>query len=91
MHIVDGVDRTFKLFCDNKSAVLHSNNNRSSMKSKYIDIKFLIIKKRVQSARLSIEHIGTDSMIADPLIKGVSPKMFHEHTACMDVVLLNDI
>ena len=38
VHIVDGVDRALKLFCDNKSAMLHSNNNRSSMNSKYIDI-----------------------------------------------------
>ena len=91
MHIVNGVDRTLKLFCDNKSAVLHSNNNKSSIKSKYIDIKFLVIKERVQSGQLSIEHISTYSIIVDPLIKGVPPKMFHEHTACMDVVLLKDI
>ncbi|KAH9759934.1 DUF1997 family protein [Citrus sinensis] len=32
--IVDGVDRSLILFCDNKSAVLDSNNNRSSTKSK---------------------------------------------------------
>ena len=45
--IVDGVDRSLILFCDNKSPVLDSNNNRSSTKSKYIDIKFLVVKERV--------------------------------------------
>ena len=45
--IVDGVDRSLILFCDNKSAVLDSNNNRSSTKSKYIDIKFLVVNERV--------------------------------------------
>ena len=80
-----------KLFCDNKSAFLYSNNNRSLTKSKHIDIKFLVVKKRVQSGQLSIEHIGTNSMVADPLTKGVPPKVFHEYTARMGVMSFEDI
>ena len=91
LRIVDGIDRPLRLFCDNKSAVMYSNNNRSSTKSKHIDIKFLVVKERVQSGQLSIEHVGTNSMIADPLTKGLPPKMFHDHTARMGVMLLNDI
>ena len=71
--------------------MLYSNNNRSSEKSKHIDIKFLIVKKRVQSGHLSIQHIETNSMIADSLTKGVPPKVFHEHTAHMGVVYFQDI
>ena len=67
LRIMDGIERPLKLFCDNKSGVLYSNNNRSSTKSKFIDIKFLIVKERVHSGLISIEHIGTNSMIADPL------------------------
>ena len=48
-HIVDGIDRPFKINCDNKAIGLYSKNNRSSSKSKHIDIKFLIVKERVQS------------------------------------------
>ena len=91
LRIVDGVERPLKLFCDNKSAVLYSNNNRSSTKSKHINIKFLVIKERFQSGKLSIEHIGTNSMVADPLTKGVAPKVFHEHTAHMGVMSAKDI
>ena len=91
LRILNGVERPLKMFCDNRSAVLYSNNNRSTVKSKHIDIKFLIVKERIQSGQLSIEHIGTNSMIADPLTKGVPPKVFHEHTAHMGVVPLEDI
>ena len=49
LHMVNDIERLLKIFCDNKSAVLYSNNNRSSMKSKHIDIKFLFVKERVQS------------------------------------------
>ncbi|XP_052288601.1 secreted RxLR effector protein 161-like [Citrus sinensis] len=91
LRILEGLEQPLKIFCDNKSSVLYSNNNRSSTKSKHIDIKFLVVKERVQSGQISIEHIGTNSMIADPLTKGLPPKVFHEHTARMGVILLEDI
>jgi len=84
--IVEGIERPLKLYCDNKLAVLYSNNNRSSTKSKHIDIKFLVVKERVQSKHTFIEHLRTNSMIADPLTKGLPPKVFHEHVAHMGVL-----
>ena len=91
LKIVEGIERPLKLFCDNKSAVMYSNNNRSSTKSKHIDIKFLIVKERVHTGHLYIEHIDTNSMIADPLTKGLPPKVFLEHTAQMGVMSFKDI
>ena len=91
LRILDGIERPLMLFCDNKSTVLYSNNNRSSTKSKFIDIKFLVVKERVQSRLISVKHIGTNSMIANPLTKGLPPKVFHEHTAHMGVVSLQDM
>ena len=88
---MDGIERPLKLFCDNKSAVLYSNDNRSSTKSKFIDIKFLVVKEKVQSGLISIEHIETNSMIADSLTKGLPLKVFHEHNAHMGVVSLQDV
>jgi hypothetical protein len=63
-----------KIQCDNSSAVLYSNNNRSSSKFKHIGIKFLAVKERVQSGLQSIEHIGTAFLLADPLTKGLISK-----------------
>ena len=90
LRIMDGIERPLKLFCDNKSTILYSNN-RSYTKSKFIDIKFLVAKERVQSGLISIEHIGTNSMIVDSLTKGLPPKVFHEHTTHMSVVSLQDV
>ena len=47
LRVVNGIERPLKLYCDNNSTVLYSNNNRSSSKSKHIDIKFLVVKERV--------------------------------------------
>ena len=91
LRIMEGIERPLKLYCDNRSAVLYSNNNRSTTKSKFIDIKFLVVKERVQNRQLSIEHRGTNSMLADPLTKGLVPKVFHEHTAHMGILLFEDL
>ena len=86
LKILEGIERPLKLYCDNKSVVFYSNNNRSSTKSKHIDIKFLVVKERVQSGQITIEHLGTNSMIADPFTKILPPKIFHEHVAHMSVL-----
>ena len=90
LRILEGIERPLKIYCDNNSAVMYSNNNRSSSKSKHIDIKFLAVKERIQSGQICIEHIGTNSMVADPLTKGLAPKVFHEHTARMGVMSCQD-
>ena len=56
-----------------------------------MDIKFLTVNEWVQNRQLSIEHISTNSMITDPLTKGLSPKIFHKYTAYIGVVSLKGI
>ncbi|RVX08106.1 Retrovirus-related Pol polyprotein from transposon TNT 1-94 [Vitis vinifera] len=91
LRIVDGIEKPLRINCDNKAAELYSKNNRSSSKSKHIDIKFLVVKERVQSLQVSIERISTNFMIADPLTKGLPPKVYHEHVAHMGVVHIDDV
>ena len=40
---------------------------------------------------MSIEHIGTNSIIKDPLTKSLPPKVFHEHAIYMGVVSIDDM
>ena len=51
LRIMDGIERSLKLFCDNISTMIYSNNKRSSTKSKrkHIDIKFLVVKFESQN------------------------------------------
>jgi len=86
LRVVDDIERPLKIYCDNNSIVLYSNNNKSATKSKFIDIKFLVVKERVQNRQISIKHLRTNDMLADPLMKGLVPKVFHEHTAHMGLI-----
>ena len=43
--------------------------------------------EKIQNKQIWMEHIGIDYMLADPLTKGLPPKVYHKHTAHMDVIL----
>jgi hypothetical protein len=45
LRIMATIKLPFKLYYDNSSAVLYSNNNMSSSKFKHIDIKLLAVKE----------------------------------------------
>ena len=91
LRIVDGTKKPLRINCDNKATELYSKNNRSSSESKHIDIKFLVVKERVQSLQVSIEHINTNCMIADLLTKSLPPKVYHEHVIYMGIIHINDV
>jgi len=49
------------------------------------------VKERAKSRPIFVERIGTNSMITNPLVEGLPPMVFHEHTAHIGVVLIDDI
>ena len=49
LRIEDSIERPLKIYCDNNSTVLYSDSNMSSSKSKHINIKFLVVKERIQN------------------------------------------
>ena len=83
LRTVDSISRPLKLYCDNSIAVFMAKNNKSGSRSKHIDIKYLVIRERVKEKKLVIEHISTESMLADPLTKGMPPKYFKAHVVQM--------
>ena len=41
------------------------------------------MKDKVRDQVISLEHVSTEKMFADPLIKGLPPNVFREHVANM--------
>ena len=83
LRVVDSISRPLRIYCDNAVAVFFSKNDKYSKGAKHMELKFLSVKEEVQKQRVSIEHISTKLMIADPLTKGLPPKTFKEHTISM--------
>lgn len=58
-------------------------SNISEMLPNSIGLKFPNVKKMVKSGQMFIKHIDINSMIVEPLTKGLTPTIFHEHAAHM--------
>ena len=86
LRVVDSISRPLTLYCDNQSAVLYSSNNKSNGAAKHIDIKYHVVKDRIQDQTISLKYINTKFMLADPLTKGLPPSIFRDHVAGMGLV-----
>jgi hypothetical protein len=85
LKVVDDIHKPLKLYCDNNLAVQYAHNNKSSDTAKHIDIKYYVVRNKVRDHIISLEHISTEKMLADPLIKGLPPNVFREHLVSMDL------
>jgi hypothetical protein len=83
LRVVDSIERPLKLYCDNEPAVLYAHNNKKTKATKHINIRFYVVKEKIQDQTISLEHISTKKVIANPLTKGLPPSVFRECLADM--------
>ena len=86
LKVVDCIDKPLKMYCDNQPAVFYTHNNKSSKAIKPIEIKYYVVKGKIQNQTISLEHIRTKEMLADPLMKGLPPDVFQKHIAGMGLM-----
>jgi hypothetical protein len=86
LRVIDGISKPLTIYYDNKATVFFSHNNKSSGASKHIDLRYLVVRERVQDHTINLEHIGTKEMLADPLTKDLPPHIFEEHVAGMGLM-----
>ena len=79
LSVVDSIARLLKIFCDNTTAVFFSKNDKYSSGPKHIEIKYLVVRERVQKQQVSIENLSTTMMIVDTLTKALRCKIFKEY------------
>jgi hypothetical protein len=81
--VVDSIEKPLKIYYDSEPAVQYSYNNKKSDASKHINIKYYVVKEKIQNHTISFEHISTKQMLADPFTKDLSHNAFKEHIAGM--------
>ena len=77
--IVDSIAKPLGIYSDNSTTVFFSKNDKYFKGAKHMELKYFAVKEEVQKHKVSIEHISTDLMIADPLTIGLPPKTFTGH------------
>jgi hypothetical protein len=70
------VSRTFKICCDNQSAITLLKHPISSMRSKHIDVIYHFARERVARKEVCFEYISTEENIADCMTKALAEKKF---------------
>ena len=83
LHVVDSIMRPLRIYCDNSDVVQFSKNTKSIKGSKRINIKYLVVRERVQNGIVCIEHIENIFMFTDSLTKALPPKLFMDYVWCM--------
>ena len=83
LKVVDDIHRPLKLYYDNEPAICYAHNNKLSGVAKHIDVKYYVVENKVWGHIISLEHVRTEKMPADPLTKGLPPSVFREHVANM--------
>ena len=86
LKVIDTISKPLRIYCDNSAAVFFSKNDKYSKGAKHMELKYLSVKDEVKKGTIHIQHIGTKYMIADPLTKGLSPKIFSEHVVNMGII-----
>jgi hypothetical protein len=86
LRVVDSISRPLTLYCDNKASVFFSHNNKSSGASKHTDLKYLVVRERVQDHAINLEHISTKKILTELLTKCLPPNIFQEHVAGMGLL-----
>jgi hypothetical protein len=65
------------IYYNNKAIIFFSHNNKSSGAAKHINLRYLVVRERVQDCTINLEHIGTKlQMLVDPLMEGLSSNIF---------------
>ena len=58
-------------------------NNKFSYGAKHMELKYIAINDESQKQRVSIKHISTKLMIANPLTKGLPLKKYKQNISRM--------
>jgi hypothetical protein len=53
LRVIDSIEKSLKIYCDNEPVVQYSYNNKKSDASKHINIKYYVVKEKIQDYTIS--------------------------------------
>jgi hypothetical protein len=83
LRVIDNIEKSLKIYCNNEPTVQYSYNNKKSDASKHINIKYYVVNEKIQDQTISLEHISTKQMLVNLFTKSLPPNVFNEHIADM--------
>ena len=74
------------MYCDNTAMVSFSNNLKDTPSARYIDVKYFVVKGKVEEDLITVVHMQTYSMVADPHTKALTVGIFKELVSRMGLL-----
>ena len=56
--------------------MFYTKNNKTSRGSKHLELKYLTVRDLVKDGSIVVDHVDTNSMLVDPLTKGLRLVVF---------------
>ena len=63
-----------------------SDNLKGTPGARYIDVKYFVVKEKVEEDLITVVHTPTYSMVADLLTKALPVGIFEEHVSLMGLL-----
>ena len=63
-----------------------SNNLKGTLSVRYVDVKYFVVKEKVEEGLIIVVHTPTYNMVADPLTKALPIGIFEEHVSRMGLL-----
>lgn len=86
IQIIDSIEMTVKIFCDNVAALFFAKNNKRSLASKTIDVKYFVVRESIkEDDEIEVIKVGTLEQLVEPLTKLLSVAAYQGHVKKMRV------
>ncbi|KNZ76962.1 Copia protein [Termitomyces sp. J132] len=72
----DFTSNLMTMFCDNKAAILLSEDPTAHARVKHFDIKYHFIRERTHNGEIAIKYVNTRDNIADMFTKPLPKPLF---------------
>jgi transposase InsO family protein len=86
LSVVDSIERPILIWNDNTATVFFTKSNKRSSGNRHLNFKYYMVREKVKSGEIVVEHTDTHSMIADPLNKALPATVFHGHVKSMGLL-----
>ena len=63
-----------------------SNNLKGTLGARYIDVKYFVVKEKVEEGLITVVHTPTYIMVENPLTKALTVHIFEEHVSHMGLL-----
>ncbi|KAL5159822.1 hypothetical protein HKD37_15G044076 [Glycine soja] len=63
--------RPLRIIYDNGVVVLYTKNNKTSSDFKFMELNLLTMRDLYKDYAIVVSHVGTNSLLTDPLTKGL--------------------